>query len=176
DSDGPRLSGSGASLRAEAIFVDSCQVPLQLRQSLPQANQRSLRSPHLSQSGFGNAKITLGPAAAFRCRVADSGRHQTPLFHPIEGRVHAAESDFPPAALFDFQRNRNAVSVVAEPHQSQKDHELELTEVTAAWHLFNDREEISRPPGIVPGNLAELPPRLTTRGRSTPDDSLLTCR
>src|SRR5262245_12697233 len=125
-----------------AAAACSCALLLELRQILPEGDQRLARFLHRAHAARRHTEESLRPAAPFGRRTANGRRHQLVPLQPVQRGIGGAEEHAAAARSFDFARDLHAIRLVARPHRGQQQHQLEVGKQVPR-HFFTNYEQLA---------------------------------
>src|SRR5450631_4453574 len=97
-----------------AAWLFSRVASFQFGECPPQPGENAAGFVDLSKAVRRDAEVALGLSAALGCGLTDPGRDQALGLEALQRGVHAADRHIPATVLFEFTRDRHAVSLFAE--------------------------------------------------------------
>jgi hypothetical protein len=81
-------------------------------------------------------EVLLGAATTLRCWFAKLGSDEALILQPLQGGIHAANSDIPPGALLKLFTNRNTLGILTKADEYEDHHQFTVAQLIALGHLL----------------------------------------
>src|SRR5262249_20234586 len=120
----------------EEVVSRSCFLSFQIGQSFPQVHQGAPGITRLAHPGRSNTEIAFSAPATFGRSIAQGGGDEATFLEASQPCIDAGDDDLAVCLRLEFLRDRYSISILAEAHERQQQHQVKVLEIISLPHFF----------------------------------------